>query len=175
MLAHWDPGSAPYLLFTPRRSISGLPWPSPERDERALILRICPADSTVRSKVRALISNRKVQVLLNTDGRDLCLEVTDNGRGIEQGAIAQPRSLGLVGMRERALALGGKVRFEGVKGKGTKVTVRVPLIATDVDEAGAICRRDRQKRQQAQSAPMCLNFPGRLDGQRIEPAAESQA
>ncbi|PYI82234.1 MAG: hypothetical protein DME26_18370 [Verrucomicrobia bacterium] len=117
----------------------------------------------------------KVQVLLNTDGRDLCLEVTDNGRGIEQGAIAQPRSLGLVGMRERALALGGKVRFEGVKGKGTKVTVRVPLIATDVDEAGAICRRDRQKRQQAQSAPMCLNFPGRLDGQRIEPAAESQA
>jgi len=39
------------------------------------------------------------------------------------------KSLGLVGMRERALLLGGALELRGVPGKGTTVTVRLPQTA----------------------------------------------
>ena len=55
------------------------------------------------------------------------LEVWDNGRGIEQDELAAARSLGLLGMRERALLVGGEVRIQGVAGIGTSVVVTIPL------------------------------------------------
>ena len=54
------------------------------------------------------------------------LRVHDNGRGITAAEVASERSLGLVGIRERAHALGGHVEFEGRPGAGTRVTVRLP-------------------------------------------------
>ena len=54
------------------------------------------------------------------------LRVHDNGRGITAAEVASERSLGLVGIRERAHALGGYVEFEGRPGAGTRVTVRLP-------------------------------------------------
>jgi signal transduction histidine kinase len=56
----------------------------------------------------------------------LKLVVADNGKGIEPAQILAPRSLGLLGMRERARALGGDVVIEGSPGQGTTVTVRIP-------------------------------------------------
>lgn len=58
----------------------------------------------------------------------LLLEVEDNGTGITEQALSDSKSLGLLGMRERALLLGGEVTIKGIKGKGTIVTVRVPLV-----------------------------------------------
>ena len=55
------------------------------------------------------------------------LEVSDNGRGIEQDELTAARSLGLLGMRERALLVGGDVRIQGVAGRGTTVVVTIPL------------------------------------------------
>ena len=55
------------------------------------------------------------------------LEVQDNGRGITETELADPQSLGLVGMRERALLLGGSITFAGNAGSGTIVRVRIPL------------------------------------------------
>jgi signal transduction histidine kinase len=37
------------------------------------------------------------------------------------------RSLGLLGMRERALLVGGEVKIQGVPGRGTSVVVTIPL------------------------------------------------
>ena len=37
------------------------------------------------------------------------------------------RSLGLLGMRERALHVGGEVNISGAPGRGTKVTVSIPI------------------------------------------------
>jgi PAS domain S-box-containing protein len=54
------------------------------------------------------------------------LEVTDDGVGIPPGTIASPQSLGLVGMRERAAALGADFRVEGGPGSGTTVRVILP-------------------------------------------------
>jgi PAS domain S-box-containing protein len=69
---------------------------------------------------------RSVQVDLNRAPRELRLTVADNGRGITKKALSDPASLGLLGMRERALPFGGTVDIEGQRGRGTKVTVRLP-------------------------------------------------
>ena len=68
----------------------------------------------------------RVNVRLESTGKELILEATDNGRGIRQNEIDGAKSLGLLGMRERALLLGGALELRGVPGKGTTVTVRLP-------------------------------------------------
>ena len=67
-----------------------------------------------------------VMIRLRTDGGEVTLEIQDNGRGIEPASCVGPKALGLLGMRERAGALGGTVEFVGVPGHGTTVRVRVP-------------------------------------------------
>jgi signal transduction histidine kinase len=67
-----------------------------------------------------------VKITLRVDSGRLVLEIEDNGRGITKNEIVAPKSLGLLGMRERALSLGGEVNITGVPGQGTKVTVRIP-------------------------------------------------
>ena len=57
----------------------------------------------------------------------LVLTVKDNGRGISEEEIANTRSIGLVGMRERAMLIGGEITLQGAPGKGTTMTLRVPL------------------------------------------------
>jgi PAS domain S-box-containing protein len=68
-----------------------------------------------------------VRITLQEQGGGLVLEVQDNGRGITESELADRQSLGLVGMRERALLLGGSITFAGHAGSGTTVRVRVPL------------------------------------------------
>ncbi len=57
------------------------------------------------------------------------LEVKDDGRGITRSQRINTRSLGLLGMKERALLVGGEVHITGKEGQGTTVQVRVPLRA----------------------------------------------
>jgi two-component system sensor histidine kinase UhpB len=54
------------------------------------------------------------------------MEVRDNGRGITDAQINNPRSMGLLGMRERALALGGEVRVTRGRRNGTRLLVILP-------------------------------------------------
>jgi signal transduction histidine kinase len=60
------------------------------------------------------------------DGR-LVMRLRDNGKGIGEGQISGANSLGILGMRERILALDGELRIEGAVGGGTTVTVGIPL------------------------------------------------
>lgn len=69
----------------------------------------------------------RVNVRLSWEGSDLLLKIDDNGRGISAKEISDSRSLGLLGMSERALLLGGEVNITGRSGKGTKMRVRVPI------------------------------------------------
>lgn len=68
-----------------------------------------------------------VKITLQEQAGGLVLEVQDNGRGITESEQADPQSLGLVGMRERALLLGGNITFIGNAESGTIVRVRIPL------------------------------------------------
>jgi len=70
----------------------------------------------------------EVTVRLSEKKRVLILEVTDNGRGATQAQIEDPRSFGLIGMRERVRPWEGTVLIEGIQNKGTRVVVSVPLI-----------------------------------------------
>jgi PAS domain S-box-containing protein len=71
-----------------------------------------------------------VQISLKKDGRVVSLSVRDNGRGIAPEQIENPRTMGLLGMRERALAVGGDVRITSGGGRGTVVMAIVPLPPT---------------------------------------------
>lgn len=55
----------------------------------------------------------------------LLMEVSDNGRGITESNIANARSFGILGIKERALLLGGEVEIKGSPGQGTTLSVRV--------------------------------------------------
>jgi signal transduction histidine kinase len=57
----------------------------------------------------------------------LRLEVEDNGCGPGTGRFGRGRGLGLIGMRERAQALGGTFTIEEREGGGTSLTVTLPL------------------------------------------------
>jgi two-component system, NarL family, sensor histidine kinase UhpB len=54
------------------------------------------------------------------------MEIRDNGRGITDAQIAGPRTMGLLGMRERALALGGELRITRGPRSGTRLLVILP-------------------------------------------------
>lgn len=54
------------------------------------------------------------------------LQISDNGVGIPPGAIGDPRSLGLLGMKERAAAAGGDLAVKPIPPNGTRITLRVP-------------------------------------------------
>lgn len=69
----------------------------------------------------------RVEVRLGVEGGRLVLTVADNGRGISEDEIANTRSIGLIGMRERAALVGGDIRLEGAPGLGTTMTVSIPL------------------------------------------------
>lgn len=69
----------------------------------------------------------KITALLRTQADGLMLQVKDDGRGISESEISDPKSLGLIGIRERVYLWGGTMHIQGVKGGGTTATILVPL------------------------------------------------
>jgi signal transduction histidine kinase len=68
----------------------------------------------------------KVVVDLRSEAGILILAVRDNGKGIDEKAIYAHNSMGLLGMRERALSFGGTAEVTALPGGGTLVSVRIP-------------------------------------------------
>ncbi len=69
----------------------------------------------------------QVDVSLGRRGDELWLQVIDNGTGFDQAAVARKKSFGLLGMKERALALGGRVEIASATGSGTAISVVIPI------------------------------------------------
>jgi signal transduction histidine kinase len=55
------------------------------------------------------------------------LEIFDNGRGVDQEVASHILRRGLIGMQERAAALGGEAIIEPRQRGGTRVSVRIPI------------------------------------------------
>lgn len=68
-----------------------------------------------------------VQVCMELREADLRFEVRDNGRGFDTALAQQQRSFGLLGMRERALAIHGDIHVASTPGEGTAVVLTIPL------------------------------------------------
>jgi signal transduction histidine kinase len=69
----------------------------------------------------------RVDIDLAVTDERVSLEVTDNGVGIPDSEVNGKKSLGLLGMHERALLFGGEVRISGSSGHGTRVAVSIPI------------------------------------------------
>lgn len=54
------------------------------------------------------------------------LSISDNGKGFDMTAYGQKKTLGLLGMKERAVMIGGKLDIQSEPGKGTTITITVP-------------------------------------------------
>jgi signal transduction histidine kinase/CheY-like chemotaxis protein len=76
---------------------------------------------------------RQVEVALSRNAERLDLVVHDDGAGFDVAAARQRAArgggLGLLGMQERAALLGGRITIESRPGFGTRVHLRVPLVA----------------------------------------------
>lgn len=68
-----------------------------------------------------------VRVSLRIESTSLSLEVSDDGRGITDAEVRGSHSLGLLGLRERAITLGGTVTVAAVPTGGTSITLHIPL------------------------------------------------
>ncbi len=76
----------------------------------------------------------QVLVEVAVSGREIAVDVEDDGRGFDPEAVARRegrRPWGLLGIRERAELLGGAARIESSPGNGTRVSVRIPLPVED--------------------------------------------
>ncbi len=75
----------------------------------------------------------RVTVTVELECGSVRLAVSDDGRGFDASEPGR-RSLGLVGMRERAGALGGRLVVRGVPGQGTVVECSLPFAAIPPSE-----------------------------------------
>ena len=97
---------------------------SPTREQATAVFRI--VQEAVTNVSRHACASLVNIVLEQRDG-DFALEVRDNGVGISPEDIAKPSALGVLGMRERAALVDGHVDISGRPGKGTVVSVRIPV------------------------------------------------
>ena len=68
----------------------------------------------------------QVQIHVKQETGFCHLDVLDNGKGIADHEVANSHSLGLIGIRERVLHLGGEVSIKGRPGHGTHISIKVP-------------------------------------------------
>jgi PAS domain S-box-containing protein len=95
-----------------------------ERDTATALYRI--AHEALTNVIRHALATR-VDISLKKTARSLTLTVEDNGKGITDEKVNDPRAFGIVGMRERIHLLGGEVKIEGKAGGGTIVKVILPI------------------------------------------------
>ncbi len=75
-----------------------------------------------------------VDITINKVTDVLVLEVADNGKGIKTLELDKPKSLGILGMKERAQFLRGDVSIGSRNGAGTIIRLSVPLKANNHDK-----------------------------------------
>jgi PAS domain S-box-containing protein len=68
----------------------------------------------------------KIEIILNQEPENILLKIEDNGKGFQVERPGDKKTLGLLGMKERALMMGGKFQIESKRGSGTSVFVTIP-------------------------------------------------
>jgi PAS domain S-box-containing protein len=95
------------------------------RDQATALFRIF---QEILTNVARHAQARSGKLKLVQNHGELILEVADDGKGFNEKKLLPHKSLGLLGMRERAAFIGGRVEVDSAPGKGTKVTVIFPVI-----------------------------------------------
>jgi len=95
-----------------------------DRERSTAIFRVCQEALT---NIARHAKATRVSVSLKKSATRVSLRISDNGVGIEEWQIRDPRSFGLMGMRERVRYWGGELRISRGANKGTVVAVSIPL------------------------------------------------
>lgn len=69
----------------------------------------------------------RVDVALKQEGSQIVVTISDNGQGLAPDAIGKSGSFGLIGMRERALLLGGTLAIKQSSLGGCRLELRLPV------------------------------------------------
>ncbi len=84
----------------------------------------------------------KVSVRFKCDKTSIYTEINDNGAGFDLSQLFHQtsdardrRGLGILGMKERALLIGGEMKIDSQPGSGTMIGIRIPLIPVEVKHA----------------------------------------
>ena len=71
----------------------------------------------------------RVDIAWTQCSKGLSLKVHDNGKGITQRDLRHTESLGIIGMRERALLCDGRLEISRINNSGTSLSAHIPLRA----------------------------------------------
>ena len=129
--------------------------PLPDQNLATTFFRIF--QETLTNVIRHAGATRVWVDLKEADGQ-IALEVKDNGRGIERTEIFNNKSMGLLGMRERASLLGGTFKIESIpRGKGTRVRVSIPVQrrqrAPELNHENTVSRRPHRGAPRIEANP----------------------
>lgn len=69
----------------------------------------------------------RVEITLMQSIDTFIMEVRDNGKEFNSADPGKKKSFGLIGMRERVVAMGGRIDIVSIQRQGTVVTARVPI------------------------------------------------
>ncbi len=132
MLDHLGLRPAIEALAADFRTCSGIDYTLSTPDDFPVL--DCQRQTAVYRIVQELLTNvarhsgaNQVRIDLRVKDAGLEIEVADNGRGITAGDTAGTRSLGLLGMRERVLAVGGHITIAAQPGGGTTGRAHLPF------------------------------------------------
>lgn len=100
-----------------------------DEDQTVAIFRIVQESLT---NVARHAEATNVEINLSRSANALIIRVRDNGKGFESENAAKKRSFGLLGMRERAVGLGGTIHISSSRQQGTTVCVRIPTQRDEV-------------------------------------------
>ena len=98
------------------------------RDQMTAVFRI--AQEAFTNIVRHAKATR-VHMAVRQSCVEFELRITDNGQGVTHAQIANPLSLGILGMRERAHLAGGRIEIRSTGGQGTTVAVHIPIAKSE--------------------------------------------
>jgi PAS domain S-box-containing protein len=125
--------------------ISAMEWQSEEFEKRFKIETVFKANITVldidaevstglfrvfQESLTNILRHAKasrVNASLHLEHESLTLQITDNGVGFEVDNIGEKKTLGLLGMKERTLMMGGTYHITSDPGMGTTVLITVPI------------------------------------------------
>lgn len=97
-----------------------------ELDEERIVVIFRIVQESLTNIMRYAEAN-SVEITIGLRGGDVFVEVCDDGKGFNPAALSPKDSFGLMGMRERAMAVGGKVEITSTPSKGTAVSVSIPV------------------------------------------------
>ncbi|MBX3630128.1 MAG: response regulator [Nitrosomonas sp.] len=102
-----------------------LDFPDLTKDKETSIFRILQ-EALINIAQHAAATS--VEIYLTETHDAFYFKIKDNGKGISKSQQTDHRSFGIMGMRERAQQLGGKLIIEGASSKGTVVIVKIPIL-----------------------------------------------